>query len=607
LLTFDDGPHPLHTPALLDELLRRGVSAVFFVLGECLESPVNRAILRRAAGDGHFIGNHGYSQQSLTHLTDDQIRSGFLRTEALIGNLDRGVKLWRPPFGDRDARVDSVLASLGYTRMLWNVDSLDWMNPDSAVSCVDDMLERIRLRQARGFRNTVCLLHDPLPATVDRLEGLLDRLGELPNTRMARYNPWHVDGLCVDEQAPHLSTNLSEDSSGSPLFPCDAVSLQLADARLVFRAQIHTLYVLNDSAALVWDAIASGVSPAEAAQTLARQYDIPEDLASQDVQSAITNWRSSGLLGPKAVESEIPGPWVRSSKEFRFSKEADLYGGLFEEEHAYGLLDARFRIRFQTSDLARAIHPRFANLETPACEAGAPESVFQVVLTEGEHVLDLPDGVATRHSSTAGLAYELFFEIMKVAYPDLDLMACLHSSLVASGDGAVALVGNNGSGKSTLAAALGISGMPALADDRLFLDFVTRRPVAAPNAIGLKRGSWLPLLSRYPDILHFPVVRSQEEEVRFVLPPPPTSRLLPAVQHVFFPRFSAAGATAARPLTPVQALERITAAEGWISADPEKLAGFLQWLEGLRCYELPYSSLDAAIEQIVECLQTGAA
>ncbi len=637
LLTFDDGPHPRHTVFLLDELARRGLSVVFFVLGEHLESPANHAILERMAGDGHFIGVHGYSHQLLTHLTDDQIRGEVRRTEALIGKLNRGIKLWRPPYGDRDHRVDYVLASLGYTRILWNVDSLDWVKPAPVVSWVDHTLEQIRLRQARGFRNTVCLLHD---AFASRLGDLLDRLGDLPDTQIAQYNPWHADGLSLSKHAPEPDT--------STICPSDAGGFHLGDARVLARARINTLYLLNESAGLVWDALAAGASPAETAQTLARQYDISEDLASQDVQSAMANWRSGGLLGPKAVELEIPGPWVRSIREVRIAG-----GGQFEEEHAYTFLDLRFRIRFQTADLARAIHPRFANLEAPGnaapenreadcawmapenreadcawmapenreadcawmapenreadCAWMAPESIFQVASTGGDYVLGLPDAVATSHSSPAALAYELFFEIMNLAYPDLSLMACLHSSLIGWGDGAVALVGNNGSGKSTLAAALVSSGRPALADDRLFLDSATSRPVATPNAIGLKRGSWLPLLSRYPDLLQLPLVRNQEEEVRFLLPPPPTARLLPAVKHVFFPCYGAAPAAAAFPLTCVQALQRITAAEGWISADPEKLSRFLQWMERVRCYDLPYSSLDAAIEQMEEYLRTGAA
>ena len=57
----------------------------------------------------------------------------------------------------------------------------------------------------------------------------------------------------------------------------------------------------------------------------------------------------------------------------------------------------------------------------------------------------------------------------------------------------------------------------------------------------------------------------------------------------------------ARP--PLQAIQRIGAAEGWISSDPEKLGSFLRWTERLQCYDLPFSNLDTAMERIGECLR----
>jgi hypothetical protein len=178
-------------------------------------------------------------------------------------------------------------------------------------------------------------------------------------------------------------------------------------------------------------------------------------------------------------------------------------------------------------------------------------------------------------------------------------MACLHASLVAGATQSIAIVGNNGSGKSTLAAALASSGLTILSDDRLFLDFATCRPVATPNVIRLKRGSWSPLISRYPELFQIPVFRDDDgEELRLLTLPPAQDPVAPDVAQIFFPRYHAAVVTAAIPLTPLQALERVTAAEGWITSELEKLKRFLQWLEGVRCYDLPFSDLDEALERI---------
>lgn len=94
-------------------------------------------------------------------------------------------------------------------------------------------------------------------------------------------------------------------------------------------------------------------------------------------------------------------------------------------------------------------------------------------------------------------------------------MACLHSALATYGAGSLALVANNSSGK-----ALASAGMRVSVGDRLFLDCDSGHPAAAPNAIGLKCGSWRALASRYPAILDVSSLRSDQEEVRFLLSPP---------------------------------------------------------------------------------------
>ncbi|MGA2882205.1 MAG: PqqD family peptide modification chaperone [Bryobacteraceae bacterium] len=589
LLTFDDGPHPDHTIAVLDELSRRGFSAVFFVLGEQLEAPGARTIIERAADDGHCIGNHGYSQQNLTHLKDDEIRSSFRRTEVLIGDLDRGVKLWRPPFGERDARVEHVLASLGYTRMLWNVDSMDWRDTAPPAEWMQRTLEKIRVRISLGFRNTVCLFHDALETTATRLSSFLDRLAEVPDARVARYNPCHTEGLSLPEDHDPPRACL--------LDPSDAVSFQLAGSRVLARPGRSAVYVLNQPASLLWDVLAEGASETEASHRMARHYGISEDLASQDLQSALKDWRTRGLLGPKAPEMEDPGPWPLSTDVILVPEAVE-----FEETRSYRFLDLRFAIRYQTADLAGAVHPRFANLQTVA--SAQCDQLFDVVALSNGFALRLAGAAATRHESLAALAYRLFFAVMRRAHSTLDVMACLHAALASYGDGAFALVANNGGGKSTLAAALASSGMPVHSDDRLFMDFTSGRPAATPNSIGLKRGSWTVLQSRYPGILELPVFQMDDEEVRFLLPPPPADPLLPPVTHIFFPHYNARAATGAHRLTSVEAVQRIAASEGWISSDPAKLRAFLLWIERSSCYALPFSDLDAAIERIGACLRT---
>ena len=60
-LSFDNGPDPEVTPAVLDVLRDRGVTAQFFVLGKQLGDPRCRRLVERARDAGHLVGNHSFS------------------------------------------------------------------------------------------------------------------------------------------------------------------------------------------------------------------------------------------------------------------------------------------------------------------------------------------------------------------------------------------------------------------------------------------------------------------------------------------------------------------------------------------------------------------
>jgi peptidoglycan-N-acetylglucosamine deacetylase len=584
LLTFDDGPHAESTAVILDELARRGNSAVFFVLGEELEKPGAHALLQRAVSEGHYVGNHGYSHRRLTLLTDEEIRSDFRRTEALIGSLDRGVKLWRPPFGEHGTRVDSLLALLGYTRMLWNVGSRDWEFPP-ADDCVDDWVEwtlgGVRSRIGRGFQNTVCLFHDSLATTALHLPRLLDELSRIPGARVARYNPCDPEGISIEPEA-------NVERTGA-LHCTDAVSFAFEELRVLVRPRHSTLYILNQSAGFLWDTLASGSSESEAARELADCYGIAEDLAVSDVRTALEDWRHRGLIGPKSPEMEDPGPWP-----FLPATVPAPALDEFAEQREYRLLDAPFVIRYQTAAIAAAIHPRFVNL---ASAVPVPHGRTFAISAYGSGFVLTAEGSSTYYRSLAALAYHLHFALMRCAHPGLDAMASLHAALAAYGAGSLALVAASGSGKSTLAAALASEGMRVACDDRLFLDFASGLPAAAPNAIGLKRGSWRALESRYPAILDLPCVHL-ENEVRYLPSPAPADRLFPPLTHIFFPQHDPAAVTRAYHLSGLEALERLCAPESWISPEPDRLRTFLQLVESAHCFALPFSNLDAAVAQI---------
>jgi peptidoglycan/xylan/chitin deacetylase (PgdA/CDA1 family) len=172
-LTFDDGPHPINTSKLLDELKQTGVRATFFVIGKNLETPRGKELMQRAAAEGHQIGNHTYSHPHLTELSQNQIREEILKTESLIGGASKRVKLFRPPHGEHNALVDQVAQELGYTLVLWNVDTRDW-RPEWEGRWVEHAMAQIMMREL-----SIVVAHDRLTTTVAEVGSLIAKIRKL--------------------------------------------------------------------------------------------------------------------------------------------------------------------------------------------------------------------------------------------------------------------------------------------------------------------------------------------------------------------------------------------------------------------------------------------
>ncbi len=125
LLTFDDGPHPAGTPAVLAELDRVGASAVFFVCGEQVER--HPELVREIAAAGHELGLHGYRHQtrrqwSRALLADDTRRA----QDAVTAASGVEPRLYRPPHGVFSLAGLRLIRELGLQPLLWSKWGRDW-------------------------------------------------------------------------------------------------------------------------------------------------------------------------------------------------------------------------------------------------------------------------------------------------------------------------------------------------------------------------------------------------------------------------------------------------------------------------------------------------
>lgn len=181
-LTFDDGPDPEWTPAILDILKARGIKATFFVVGS--EAERYPEIIQRIVAEGHEIGNHTFTHPNLAEAPASLIKLELNATQRLIESLTgRSTTLFRPPYNadSRPANMQELLPigiaqSMGYMTVLENVDPRDWQKPNK-----NKLLDRVKTELPHG---NIILLHDgggDRSATVAALPKILDYLHERGN------------------------------------------------------------------------------------------------------------------------------------------------------------------------------------------------------------------------------------------------------------------------------------------------------------------------------------------------------------------------------------------------------------------------------------------
>lgn len=163
-LTFDDGPHPEHTPKLLDLLARHDAKATFFLIGRVAEQFPD--LVRRIVAAGHTIGNHSMTHPRMRTLSAREQWNEIEQAGLALRRLDStGTHAWRPPNGRLTA---AMLLFCVWRRMpvaLWTVDSLDYRLDAEAVVQ--------RLLGVDLNSGDVLLFHDDGACAVDALEVLL--------------------------------------------------------------------------------------------------------------------------------------------------------------------------------------------------------------------------------------------------------------------------------------------------------------------------------------------------------------------------------------------------------------------------------------------------
>jgi peptidoglycan/xylan/chitin deacetylase (PgdA/CDA1 family) len=185
-LTFDNGPTPGITDAVLDVLAGRAVPATFFAIGHKLDTPAGLELGHEIVDRGHRLGGHTWSHSVQFGVADEEVIVDELtRTRAAVEAAGGEGQLFRPygAGGVIDDRLmssagASALCAGGYTCVLWNVLPGDWRDPAGWVDAALGEIDR--------HPWSVVVLHDVVEAALARLDEFLHRLS-------SRHPTWSQD------------------------------------------------------------------------------------------------------------------------------------------------------------------------------------------------------------------------------------------------------------------------------------------------------------------------------------------------------------------------------------------------------------------------------
>lgn len=166
-LSFDDGPHPVATPFVLDELKKLDAKATFFCIGKNVAA--YPALYKRIIDEGHSVGNHtqqhlnGWKTNKETYLSDVALAAEYIQSN-----------LFRPPYG----RLKSVQAK-GISKamknklakiVMWDVLSGDFDETLSKEQCLNNVIHHTTCGSIVVFHDSdkaFSRLQYTLPKTLD--------------------------------------------------------------------------------------------------------------------------------------------------------------------------------------------------------------------------------------------------------------------------------------------------------------------------------------------------------------------------------------------------------------------------------------------------------
>ncbi|MEC3881145.1 polysaccharide deacetylase family protein [Parapedobacter sp. 10938] len=168
-LTFDDGPHPVYTPQVLELLRQHHAKATFFCTGKNVGQHPD--VVKQIHDAGHTVGNHSYSHaQTIDFHGKNSWLNELRQTDAVIEQaIGRRPRFFRPPYGVTTPHLANAIRTSGHRTIGWRVRPYDTLEHRSPAQIVHTVIKKVK-------PGAIILLHDTHDRIVPVLEQLLPKL-----------------------------------------------------------------------------------------------------------------------------------------------------------------------------------------------------------------------------------------------------------------------------------------------------------------------------------------------------------------------------------------------------------------------------------------------
>lgn len=167
-LTFDDGPHPIHTPKILDALKAHNAKATFFVVGKQVRK--HPEILKRIQREGHAIGNHTQNHTRLSFCSYKQMMREVNDCQQSIAAVtNQQTDLLRPPHGRLMGEQVPLLQQQHPWKIIkWDICTYDW-ELTTTQALLDNTIPHLK-------PGSIILLHDIQANTAQSIDALIQAI-----------------------------------------------------------------------------------------------------------------------------------------------------------------------------------------------------------------------------------------------------------------------------------------------------------------------------------------------------------------------------------------------------------------------------------------------